>query len=663
MFSSQERKILHLLGKTEYITATELAEALNIGVKTVRTRIKELNPRLSEKGITILSKPRYGYYVDAEKREQMEDFLNQEAGAQPEIPSTTQDRTNYLLAYLLNQKDYIKSETLCEFLYISKGTLTNTLRQVEEVYQRYHISIDKKPNYGIKVRGREFDLRQCMMDVFVKKDGLEGVGRRYQTKEIQTLGNMVYQCIQKFDIEFSEISYNDFVEHIYIALRRIRQEKYVEPSQVSELGMTERQFTEELVRLIEEKYQIAFPQVEKDYLALQLAGKSIVKDGGQGEDNFVIQSEVDEVADRMLDMIYREFQIDFRQNLELKMTLNRHLVPLSIRLKYRIFLRNPMLEEIKKNYFFAYTIASQAAAILKEYYESEISEDDIGELAEIFELALEQMDSEKKQFSILIVCASGKSSSQLLKYRYSREFKENIREIYVCNLYEAAEFDFSKVDYVFATVPIHSYVPVPILEVSSFLKETDIAAVRKLFHQGSKEFLRKYYRRELFFTDIEGTSREEVLRGLCERTAGRLQEDPEFCRAFQRQAGSTGRNGKIENGKTGNEETCFSAELLYRSVLNREELSPTDYGNLVAIPHPDRTFFGKTAVAVAVLEKPVFWAREKVQVIILTIIGSGEDADIQKFYEATTDLLLRQEDVSELIKRKSFEVMLGLLRK
>ena len=80
---------------------------------------------------------------------------------------------------------------------------------------------------------------------------------------------------------------------------------------------------------------------------------------GQRQDNFVMQSEMDELVNQMLNMVYREFQIDFRNNLGLRMELNQHLVPLSIRLKYHIFFRNPMLEEIKKNYIFAYTVAFQ----------------------------------------------------------------------------------------------------------------------------------------------------------------------------------------------------------------------------------------------------------------------------------------------------------------
>ena len=56
-----------------------------------------------------------------------------------------------------------------------------------------------------------------------------------------------------------------------------------------------------------------------------------------------------------------------------------------------------MLSEIKEHYIFAYTIASQAAGILREYFKAEISDDEIGELAEIFELALEQREAAKTE--------------------------------------------------------------------------------------------------------------------------------------------------------------------------------------------------------------------------------------------------------------------------
>ena len=63
VLSSRDHRILRLLSKREYTTAASLAEELEIGVKTVRTRIKEMNPEIRKSGVEILSKPRYGYYI------------------------------------------------------------------------------------------------------------------------------------------------------------------------------------------------------------------------------------------------------------------------------------------------------------------------------------------------------------------------------------------------------------------------------------------------------------------------------------------------------------------------------------------------------------------------------------------------------------------------
>ena len=54
LLNHQQRKILELLCKTEHVTASELAGQLGIGVKTVRVRIKELNPELEKNGMQIL---------------------------------------------------------------------------------------------------------------------------------------------------------------------------------------------------------------------------------------------------------------------------------------------------------------------------------------------------------------------------------------------------------------------------------------------------------------------------------------------------------------------------------------------------------------------------------------------------------------------------------
>ncbi len=55
----------------------------------------------------------------------------------------------------------------------------------------------------------------------------------------------------------------------------------------------------------------------------------------------------------------------------------------------------------------------------------------------------------------------------------------------------------------------------------------------------------------------------------------------------------------------------------------------------------------RTFAAVAVLQNR-YGGQNEVQVVILTVVGSEEDPKLEKFYEATTDLILRPADIRYL---------------
>ena len=73
------------------------------------------------------------------------------------------------------------------------------------------------------------------------------------------------------------------------------------------------------------------------------------------------------------------------------------MIPLDIRIRYNVLQKNPMLSDIKTNYSLAYLIASEANTVLKTYYNKEISDDEIGFLALLFQIALEENSEEKKK--------------------------------------------------------------------------------------------------------------------------------------------------------------------------------------------------------------------------------------------------------------------------
>lgn len=630
MIASYLIDLLSCLEIDNYETAKEIASKFKISEKTIRNRLKDLNNILQKYGASIESKPRYGYKLivtDISKYIELKKIIAN-SSENNKIPNNTEERKNYLLAYLLNHDGFIKIEELCEFLYVSKSTITAALRQVEAVLEQYRIYIDRRPNYGICIKGSEMDIRRCLGELFVKRNSLGLLNEEYKEKELKKVADIVSQYENEYNINFVETAFENFISNIFIIRGRIARKKYVnlEKKDIQNLSSNEWLFVKKLVERLEQEFKIKYNESEEAYIALHLAGRRMVGNVEHDEVNFVIRSEIDQLVMQMLETVFLDFGIDFRNNFDLRMSLNQHIVPLDIRIRYEFPMGNSMLNEIKQNYKFAYWIAKIASTVLEKHYKKKISEDEIGYIALLFALAIEKQNTTFDKHNILIVCASGKGSSRLLKYKYRQEFQDYLDHIYVCDLREIEFFDFSKVDFVFTTITIMHHIPVPIIEVGLFLTEKDIINVKKVLGSKKTDFLKQYYSESTFFERLEGTTKEEVLKNMCDK----IRKDKKVPDDF------------------------------YQLILEREELGTTDFGNQIAMPHPMRAVTDDSYVYVAILQQPIAWGKADVQVVFLTVVGRQPDANLQKFYELTIELIQNKYAIQTLIEERSFETLMFL---
>ncbi|HHV13369.1 MAG TPA: BglG family transcription antiterminator [Clostridiales bacterium] len=465
-------EIFKRMSATEYISAERLAKAVGVSEKTIRTRLCMLDDWLQQNQAALISKPRYGYRIITEHYDELYHRLLQEQEGSQGIPDNLQERVQYVLLYLLCQANYVKSEDLIDFLYISKGTLSGVLKQVEQILNNYRLRLDRRPNYGIKIIGREFDIRNCMLEYFVKRSLID-IEQEKQKADIEKIAILVEELLGKHDVHLSEIAYENIVLVLYITLERIKRDHRVESldgQQYTDKSTQEFLMLEEIIDKMEIDYSVSFAKEEHDYLLLHLMSKQTTKGANQEEASVVISEEVSNLVDGMLEFIRQETMYDFYSDFEVQMLLKQHMVKMDIRLRYHIFLDNPMLEEIKENHSIAYTIATLATTVLKDYYKTAISEEETGYLALIFLLGLERKQNEEKQkLNILIVCVSGKGSSQLLKYKYMHRFHDYIQEVYTCDMLELKEFDLEKINFVFTTVPIPWEISKSVVEIGLFL--------------------------------------------------------------------------------------------------------------------------------------------------------------------------------------------------
>jgi len=486
--------------------------------------------------------------------------------------------------------------------------MASVLKKVDGILDIYNLSLDRRPNYGIAIQGKEIDKRICMANNLLKRNGLNKEDVHKQ-QELKVIARIILDVIHDHKLRISEISLDSFILHIYISIMRIRQGFLISIDNEKICSMIDDDTllaASEIVLKIQEEMNVNFPEQETTYLALHMGAKLSSGTGKKIESNIVISGGIDNLSLAMLDVVLGNFKIDFRDNLELRMSLNQHMVPFDIRMLYGIPLKNPLLDEVKKEYALAYTIAITACIILKQHYKKNIPDDEIGYFAMIFELALEKKNTVIEKKNIVIVCSSGKGTTQLFIYKYKQAFGKYINNIHECTVYELASFDFKakKIDYVFTTIPININVPVPVFEVNPFLEQKDIVTYSEMLKMGSNEFLKKYYNASLFLTDIQVETKEEAISLLCEHTKKYFDLPGNF----------------------------------YDAVIKREALGQTDFGNLVAIPHPFQVITKVNFVTVGILKEPLWWGNNDVQVSFLIALSDEEDEDIERFYQLTTKL-------------------------
>lgn len=95
-----------------------------------------------------------------------------------------------------------------------------------------------------------------------------------------------------------------------------------------------------------------------------------------------------------------------------------------------------------------------------------------------------------------------------------------------------------------------------------------------------------------------------------------------------------------------------------KSVFEREKVSSTAIGNLVAVPHPIYNDTDKSFISVLILDKPVYWGEFLVQVIFLLSIKKGNTELWETIFLKLNDYIRCLGGVESLLKNKSYDIFL-----
>ena len=611
MLDARMKKIIIELSDSEYVTASELAKILDLNEKTVRTTIGKMRDSLDEYGIEIESKTRKGYHLLIYDKEKYQAFINNDEWlSKNDIPNNSKEREEWLLDYLLKQHKFVRIDDLSEMLYVSRLTLI------------------RRPNYGLHIQGSEFDIRNCMISQFKDNKWAQRFSDK-EENELKEISKILLNNIQNQKVVLSKSMIQEMTSCIYIAKVRYEENYKITVSKNEVVHRIYKPCIEVATNIVEElneKFHIHLLDSEIYYIAINIAARSDYN-VLEGELESGVINQARKQATQMLDCVYDMMHLDMRQNLSLLYDLISFLIPMDIRMRYGIIAKNPFAEATKKKYFFAYNVASQAVIPLKKTYFHEVPENEIAYLTSIFALFIEQEKDKKKKYNILVICATNMSTSKLLAYQYKKKFKKYIDEVYTCEMYNLDSFDFSKVDYIFTTVEINRVLPKPVLGISAFLEDEEVEKISSILKFKSSNTIADVYSEELFYDNIKGETKEEILFEICKRIPEKYGIPSDF----------------------------------YEGLLRREEITGTDLAKHVALPHPYETTSDISFACISVLDHPIRWTRQDVQVVILMAVAEDEQRDLTNFLQLISEFIANESAVLQLVEEPDFTTFVNLL--
>ena len=117
---------------------------------------------------------------------------------------------------------------------------------------------------------------------------------------------------------------------------------------------------------------------------------------------------------RILLQIQREMDITIQSG-EFTEEFLYHLMFMLNRLRFRVKLKNPMLDDLREKYPLAYQMAGIACRVIGREYGFSVSEDERGYLASYFGVFLTENDLKRtRPFRAAVVCGTGRVTARLV---------------------------------------------------------------------------------------------------------------------------------------------------------------------------------------------------------------------------------------------------------
>ena len=619
-----------LLKQHEYLSANQLAEKYGVSTKTVYQDIDKLNDFFDEGELKsrIDKVPRKGIKLSAdEERKKIHSLLlvnKHESGVQDFSPEY---RESELIKRLFINQEELDIYDFAEEMYVTESTVHRDIDKLEKNLGQFNFKIRIKHDQ-LFVDGDEWNIRKALQSYVIQVQSLgreENIERFFLEKDIEICNEAISRLSQKYHHQFSEEYSCLLLVECLIFKKRTDHNNFLNErtsNLINDLNHLEVYFFsgELLESIINKSFSEISPyEIEAMAYSLLAYGFSI-----QSAD--YIQS-IDHQVNELIQKVSNLLSLDLSKDNHLKLMLSNHISKMIFRLRNQIYITNPALEEIKKQYSSLFNVIWIAIRGLSKYYEINISNEELAFIVIHFQLAIEKI---VKPLNIVVICQNGIATSELIMSKLHKIFDSDAK-ITNINARELDFYDLSNIDLIISTIALPE-VTVPVIEVSPILTKDEIESIRSFY----SEHMTDNY--TLMRTSLDGRKFNlESLQTLIKKPyliRETMKSKKECLEKMIKECDSSNRKNKE----------------FKESILERETLGSTSVYTGVALPHCDPRFVEQSELIIMTLDKPINWGKNNVKLIILIAVAENDIPIFKDSLIALYSVIENQELMNELVQ-------------
>lgn len=631
----------------ELVTSKALAASTGMSERSVKTYLKEVADFCEQNSMTLDRKPGKGMkpcFSDAQIGKIL-DVAGRKSAA-----VSQKKRQNYISYILLSGWDTYTYALFSEELNVSKNVIMDDINELDAELLLFGIKVHRTAGYGIYATGSELDIRKAMRhfcrypisdkqviktdDHRLSRRAAEVIANNFRSVNLSMAVDMIHHVERRFDIIFTDYTFQMLAEYIAIALFRVDVEKELksgeQEQQVQKNGfvMTEHEnMAKEAAGFLDRHHGISLSQPEIMYLAMLFSC-------AEGQNRVVMScEEALSIEDEMIVYLSNLLAANLIEN-ELLRESMRSFLPGSIaRTHFGIEIDNPFLSDITQSYASLFTVCFTVSRYYEKYTGAMPSEDEIAFIALQVGGALHR---NPMTVSAVLIGAAGYATGSIIAGKIENRVPD-VRIVSILSSDRIEHIDEYDCDLILSTIDTQADIhkDMRFLYVSPLISAQDeknirnkcfelmtgqSAEVSEFSHMLSEEFI---------IFEKKAKKRKDVLKRACQLLINKGIVQSEFA----------------------------------RDVLEREKVEATAVGCNIAIPHGKPEHVNRCQILVIRLDKPIEWGERMADMIFLLAINFDSVNTTKAFFHDFTKLLNENGATDRLREAASPHELCAAIRK